>query len=113
MGMFDDPAGYAKDTAIQVAINRFYSDIGAVSGLTIDRKARRISAKLTLSGDALPIDVVIDKWEYGDAMNPNRIRVLSLTTSRKWLSAIAIRWLVNRWFNIPADHMGKVKLALD
>lgn len=102
-----------KDLAVRVAINHLLGDIGNVGELRIDRTGRRIGCKLELQGEPLPIDILVDQWEYGSAERPNRVRILGMATSRPWLDAVARRALINRWFDVPAGHMGKIRMALD
>jgi hypothetical protein len=109
----DGTKNIAKDLAIQVALNHLLGDIGSLSGLSVDRELKRIKGTLALTGENAPVDVTIEGWELGLADQPNRIRALAITTSRPWLTAIAQRAIVGRWVEIPAVHMGKIKLALE
>jgi hypothetical protein len=103
----------AKDIAVLVTINYLLGDIGRVSALVIDRTSRQIRCKLELRGEPQLIDLTVDQWEYGDVSSPNRVRILGMDTSKPWLTAIAERAVIRRWFSIPPQHMGKLRRALD
>ena len=112
MSIFGKTKDLAKDLAIQVALNYLLGDIGSLSGLSVDRALKRIKGTLALTGEDKPVDVTIEGWELGSADQPNRIRALAITTSRPWLTAIAKRAIVGQWFDVPAEHIGKIKMAL-
>ena len=105
--------GKTKDLAVLLVINRSLAGIGSVSELVIERAERRISGKLSLNGETDAIDIVVHGWEYGDESNPNRVRILGMTTSKAWLNSIAERAILGRWFEVPAEHFGKLRMALD
>jgi len=104
MGLLDS----AKDIGIQVVANRLLTGIGEVRSLNIDRTARRITCEVELKGESRPIEVSVSGWELGDS----GIRVLAFAADRPWLNALASKTIVGRWFEVPPEHMGKVKLAL-
>ncbi len=110
---FKQQVGKTKDLAVLLVINHSLAKIGSVSELVIDRAERRITGKLNLNGESEPIDIAVLGWEYGDASNPNRVRILGLTSNKPWLNAIAERAILERWFAVPAEHLGKLRLALD
>jgi hypothetical protein len=108
MGLFDT----IKDHAIQAALNQLLGDIGALSGLAIDRQQQRLTATLTLQGEERAIAVKVTGWTLADAAHPSAIRIAKASTDRVWLTAILQRLVVGRWITVTPDYLKKISLAL-
>ncbi len=111
-GFLDSVVGATKDIAVQVALNHLLGDIGSISRLTINRKTKHITGALLLAGENKAVDIVTDGWDWGAADNPNGVRVLGFSSSKPWLTNIAAKVVVNRWFSIPAEHLGMIRMTL-
>lgn len=108
MGLFD----FAKEKAAQFVINQVLGDHANVSDLSVDQAAQKITGKVTIAGDKRPITVRVKGWEYGTGAKRNRIRFTSITTSRPLPDDLADLVKEGHWYDVPAQHMGKITALL-
>ena len=112
MSIFESAKNLAAGVALRVYLNGQLGSIGSLSSVDIDRNQKRIKCTLILAGEASPLDITVDGWTFGGVDQPSRIRVIEIITSRLWLTAICNRTIVGKWFDVPAEHLSKIKLAL-
>jgi len=105
-----NPIKSVRDAGVKKAINFAMGDIGQVSELTIDAAKKVIVGNVILNGESNSIAFTINDWEFSDG--GDELKILGVQTDRQWLTAIANRAIVDKWFAVPAGHMQVIKAVL-
>ncbi|MRJ02344.1 MAG: hypothetical protein GXO19_05495 [Epsilonproteobacteria bacterium] len=85
------------------AINLYLKDLGKVLQLKIDSKRNSIEVEVLLAGEEKPIELTIGRYEICREGEKYYIVVGEIGSSRRWITALARRYLEGHRFEIPEN----------
>jgi hypothetical protein len=85
---------------------------GEVTELSVDTRARRVHARLTLRGEAEPIDVAVRRYEVERAGDDSFLTIADAVASRAWLTVVLRQFVVNRRFFLPRNAAAVLRFVL-
>ncbi len=107
MGFLDS----AVSTGAKIAINRMLDEIGKVTSLSLDLKAKTVAATVELAGETVPVEFNVGKYEItrdGDAVF---IKMREITCSREWLQRAIQKYQPEPMVKLPDKLAQAVKFA--
>ncbi len=81
MGIFDN----AISSGVKMAVNHMLGDIGSLSQLHLDIKAKTVTGTVELLGETSPVDFQVGKYELSKKDDGVYITLREITCSREWL----------------------------
>ena len=85
---------------------------GRATSLRIDSTAKTICIEAELKGESTPVRIKVTDYEIKQEGNRYVARVKSVSTSREWLTTLAMKHLRNVPFELPARVGGWLARAL-
>ena len=75
---------------------------GTLTKLKLDTAARSIEAEVELNGETQPVRIQIHEYELKEENGSLYFMIKKISTSREWLTALALDFAVDRKFEVPA-----------
>jgi hypothetical protein len=95
----------SKDTTnskvFKTIINQVIKSYGSVLAFKIDSKDRSFLIELMLKGEALPIRISINKYEFIKHEDYSAVIIYSLSANREWMQTIMDMFIINKEFELP------------
>lgn len=97
--------GTAKEKIIQASAKAFLNgkiaEFGTITSLSLDPRARTASITADLKGETTLIQIDVEAFELLELDGEPHVRVLSVATSREWLTCALRQYVVGRSLKIP------------
>lgn len=102
----------AMSKAVQIALNRYIKEYGAILHLNLDSENKTIEVEILLEGEVEPLAVKVGKYEIVEENGANYIKVQDVHTSRVWLNTLASSYLEDKKFPVPAEYVKLLKVIV-
>ncbi len=102
-----DQVNTVKDTTnsavFKAAINPFIRKYGQILAFKIDSKDKAFLFEIELKGEAKPIRIEIDKYEFIQRENTSFVKIHSIHASRYWMDTMMELMLLEKEFELPKE----------
>ena len=102
-----------KDKALskgaKIALNKYISQYGNISNLSLNSKFKTMQLEILLDGDTKPIDVHIENYELIDNDSEYFLKISGIKTSKQWINRLAHEYLESKEFYIPSEYATMLK----
>jgi hypothetical protein len=107
MSIFDN----AISAGVKMAVNQMLADIGSISQLHLDIKAKTVTATVELVGEVSPIDFQVGKYELSKKDDGVYITLKEITCSREWLQKAVQKFEPEPQVKLPEKLASAVSFA--
>ncbi len=105
-----------KDTALskgaRLAINTQIKEYGEMLKFNLDSKKKTIDVEVMLDGEKEPLSVYIENYKLSEQGYKHYVTLKGIRTSRAWINAVASSYLEGKSFEVPAEYMKILKVAV-
>jgi hypothetical protein len=107
MGIFDN----AISAGVKMAVNHLLADIGSLSQLHLDIKAKTVTGTVELVGEASPVDFQVGQYELAKKEDGVYIKLKDITCSREWLQKALTKFQPEPVVKLPEKLASAVSFA--
>ncbi|MBF0280453.1 MAG: hypothetical protein HQM13_21835 [SAR324 cluster bacterium] len=89
-------------------VNRFLQgyELGELLHCDLDLKNNSAALSIELTGEEIPLNVLIDQYEILEEKGGVQIRIDEIKIDRKWIQVLATKFVKGRVFEVPGEIMG-------
>ena len=91
----------ACEAILKSLINQRIEKFGQVTQLEIDAVQKKAQIQITLKGEQVPIDILVDSYQLQSVESQLLFSVQKVRTSREWITAALEEFVVGRQFAVP------------
>lgn len=88
MSFFDN----AVSAGVKMAVNHMLDDIGKLTSLHLDLKAKTVTGAVELAGETVPVDFNVGNYELEKQGDDVYITLRNITCSREWLQKAILKY---------------------